>query len=527
MVQRTEERKALRLGQCSAALNDHLLCTTARSGLIEELRELLASGIMPSACDQRGIPALVSASAEGHADCVQLLLDSSAAVNARGPHNMSALTMACCNGHTRCVQKLIAAAQSQLSTSEAAKLLSSKSEQLTPGELALANGHIHIAQLIGSALEQEVRPAPPSRLMWQGRREDCHQLIGPPSKVRLSIAALARRPSLRHLRPHLMKLSTALHLYLADLPQSDTPGHKYDAACAKDDLPSLPDRLPESIVLFQGVRLGIEARPRFRARVLACKQQIMADLLQPTTAPHCVALRGDRNRDFNHGMVRIVFTVDYRGKTHELFLVHWMVQKDAQFAGAEDEDENIVEEEEEEEEVVVEEEEEGAVEYEYVEQDENYDDDAEVLDVSDSEWEPDESETDDNVDDEEEAGVARPAISYGPESEVSEEETDEETEADDFSATATRAAAAAMAPDDSCHLKTLVYQHLPASQRQKNDAERQGRKELSHATRNFYQVMSIQDILFRTPLWPVDLFDIEQPKEFYLNADMWGLSGGI
>jgi hypothetical protein len=69
-----------------------------------------------------------------------------------------------------------------------------------------------------------------------------------------------------------------------------------------------------------------------------------------------------------------------------------------------------------------------------------------------------------------------------------------------------------------------TYAHLPASQRQCDEAEEQGKPPpKSYRTKNFYQVVPIHDILYRVPMVPTDLEDIEDPAHLFLALDLWGI----
>ena len=66
----------------------------------------------------------------------------------------------------------------------------------------------------------------------------------------------------------------------------------------------------------------------------------------------------------------------------------------------------------------------------------------------------------------------------------------------------------------------LVYAHLPANQRDKDEYARRGRgPPKAYPTRNFYQVKPISEILFRQGIFPVDIWDIDDPKSFFLAGE--------
>ena len=44
-----------------------------------------------------------------------------------------------------------------------------------------------------------------------------------------------------------------------------------------------------------------------------------------------------------------------------------------------------------------------------------------------------------------------------------------------------------------------------------------------YATRNFYQVLPISDILFRAGVFPEDIWDIDRPAAFLLAEDAHGM----
>ena len=73
-------------------------------------------------------------------------------------------------------------------------------------------------------------------------------------------------------------------------------------------------------------------------------------------------------------------------------------------------------------------------------------------------------------------------------------------------------------------LPRLVYQHLPPSQRERDQAAARHRPPpKSYRTRNFYQVKRIDEILFAVPIFPVDVWDIEQPEQFRVCEHGWGM----
>jgi hypothetical protein len=78
--------------------------------------------------------------------------------------------------------------------------------------------------------------------------------------------------------------------------------------------------------------------------------------------------------------------------------------------------------------------------------------------------------------------------------------------------------------DTSWRLPELVYAHLPPNQHDRDYATRRGKAPPKmYATRNFYQIKRIDEIRYRTPLFPSDLWDIDHPERFLLCEDGWGM----
>ena len=76
----------------------------------------------------------------------------------------------------------------------------------------------------------------------------------------------------------------------------------------------------------------------------------------------------------------------------------------------------------------------------------------------------------------------------------------------------------------SWRLPRLVYEHLPPSQRERDEAVRKGKEPpKAHRSRNFYQIKSISEILFHVPIFPVDLSNSIDPECFLLCVDGWGM----
>ena len=86
------------------------------------------------------------------------------------------------------------------------------------------------------------------------------------------------------------------------------------------------------------------------------------------------------------------------------------------------------------------------------------------------------------------------------------EEAEAEAEADDWSAS------------------QLVYAHLPPSQRQRDQAARRRRPPpKAYASRNFYQVVPMSEILFSVPVFPADVWEIEDPDCLLISEHGWGM----
>ena len=65
---------------------------------------------------------------------------------------------------------------------------------------------------------------------------------------------------------------------------------------------------------------------------------------------------------------------------------------------------------------------------------------------------------------------------------------------------------------------------LPASGHVSGSASKKPRAPpLSYASRSFYQVMPVSEILYRVPVFPADIWDIEDPAQFVLAEHGWGL----
>ena len=511
MAERTEEREGLLFGRRMVRLRDGLLCDAARVGCLADVRALLQSGVPPTACDADETPALILAAGAGRARVVKLLLRSGAAIDVRDKQHASALTAACRHGHPRCVQLLLDCASQTLPPTAADALLTSRSNHLTPGEWALAGGalrHLECARLLSGALGRAVTAAPPSRLHWQHADPMRHRLQPLRGAVRhLDLSRLKRGSRLCRAHPFLLELRKALHLYLANKPREYGPGHVYDAACDKSDLPDLDHPLPERLDVHPGVRLGEGGRIEDRERVRAAPT--IEALLGSDAAPHGAVFAGDSAHTEYRGIARIFLSFTYGGRRHEVGLFHWLVVEKDEFDGAEDlppppEDE----EEEGGDEGGEEEEESGEGEGEEGEDEAAHESDPE--EGSDQYYTDDDDDDDDASDDDDDgAGGSEPSESE------TDEESGEESEGED---------AQSDAGDESWRLPELVYAHLPANQRDRDEAARKGKGDIRcYASRNFYQVMPIQEIRCRATLFPADVWDIDDPERFLLCADGWGM----
>lgn len=85
------------------------LVTSARYGDLDDVTAALQDGVSPDAVDDRGCTGLHMASANGHIQVVQLLLDESADVTAGNAEGNTPLHWACLNGHQEVIRALLAA----------------------------------------------------------------------------------------------------------------------------------------------------------------------------------------------------------------------------------------------------------------------------------------------------------------------------------------------------------------------------------------------------------------------------------
>ena len=70
-----------------------------------------------------------------------------------------------------------------------------------------------------------------------------------------------------------------------------------------------------------------------------------------------------------------------------------------------------------------------------------------------------------------------------------------------------------------CAEFVIVYAHLPPNQRDRDVAAARGRAPpKAYASRNSYQLKPIEDICFRIPLWPADIWDYINPTRFLLSC---------
>lgn len=170
---------------------DSWLATLARDGSLSGLRELLAKGANPKADDSE---ALAAAAANGHADCVELLIPISTpkALFSR------ALDRAASRGHADCARLLIPVSNPRARSSaalisaasngfvECVKLLLPVSDPLARGSLALRSAIINnrpecVALLIPHSNAKGNRSGA-LRLAIHFRRVECAKLLVPASQ---------------------------------------------------------------------------------------------------------------------------------------------------------------------------------------------------------------------------------------------------------------------------------------------------------------------------------------------------------
>lgn len=85
---------------------DTLLTIAAANGHLDCVKLLIDCHASVNEYNNDGTTALMWAAREGHADCVDLLVDSDADLNLRDSDGATALMWADCNGHTVCAKLL-------------------------------------------------------------------------------------------------------------------------------------------------------------------------------------------------------------------------------------------------------------------------------------------------------------------------------------------------------------------------------------------------------------------------------------
>lgn len=86
-----------------------VLISGARYGDLEDITSALEGGVSPDVVDSRGCSGLHMASANGHTDAVQLLLEHSADATAANIEGNTPLHWACLNGHEDVIRALLTA----------------------------------------------------------------------------------------------------------------------------------------------------------------------------------------------------------------------------------------------------------------------------------------------------------------------------------------------------------------------------------------------------------------------------------
>ena len=538
----------LRMGRANAQLRDTLLCHHVCSGNVKDAKLLLASGVPPTARDRSKTPAIVLASRAGSFACVELLLERRASIDARGPHNDSALTAACQGGHPQCLQLLLKAGAKALGGDALHGLLNSRSNQLTAGEWAcvraeaasaeartarVANAaaasdaaaraarYVQCATHVSGCLGVEVKAPPPSRATWNRLDPRFHRLR--PSCRTLKWDEVAVGSVLCQRQPFLRQLRKALHLRLAyKAPGEGQYGHWKDAACRVTDLPDLPALMPNSVDVHPGILLGSEAPSTYRMRVHALSSINLPFDARDRTAPRCAAFEGDGAFPYYYGILKLFFSLWFKGEQHEMCLVHWLIPASREFAGAEDAAERAAAT------AATAAAAAAAAGGEAELQEDGYGDDEEEDDEDRYDTTDEDEDEEEEDGEEEEAADDDGAASPASETDETDEDEDAAADEDEDAAAGGTGGEAAGGEVGNCKLTELVYALLPASQRDRDEARRKKRRrgQQSYATRNFYEVVPVSEILFSVPIWPAKLDsvgDMYDPKRFLLNEYGWGL----
>jgi ankyrin repeat protein len=137
----------------------------ARSGNLEQARQLLDGGAGIAAPDEAGDPPLVVASLAGHADIVALLLDRGADINIRNKHGLTALHAAAYAGNLDIVKLLVSKGAAVNDTHNFYKM--------TPLHAAAEEDHAEIVAFLlanGADIEAKERNGytPLSQAGWRG-----------------------------------------------------------------------------------------------------------------------------------------------------------------------------------------------------------------------------------------------------------------------------------------------------------------------------------------------------------------------
>jgi uncharacterized protein len=124
----------------------------AKSGDVDEAKQLLDQGAALAEPDQAGEPALLIAALNGHADVIALLLDRGADVNVRNKGGLTALHAAAYGGHVDLVELLI---ERGAPVNESENLY-----HMSPLHAAAEEGHTEVVELLmakGADIEAKER----------------------------------------------------------------------------------------------------------------------------------------------------------------------------------------------------------------------------------------------------------------------------------------------------------------------------------------------------------------------------------
>ena len=156
------------ISSMSSKMKDELLRAYATQGDMEQMKQMIAMGAKIDGADEWGCTPLFNAAANGHSDCVKLLLEAGADIKATD----SILAMAAGSGNPECVRILIDAG---------ADVNAVDKYKYTPLHMAAFNGHGECVKLLiakGAKINaRDIDGETPLSKAYQSECKECIKIL--------------------------------------------------------------------------------------------------------------------------------------------------------------------------------------------------------------------------------------------------------------------------------------------------------------------------------------------------------------